>query len=164
MGRSTMSGPVMSRAGFLTGTDTVQAAVTTSTLTVPAFVDDGSDTYNGYVIPLDRAAGIAVTLPASTGSQAVYQFYIKTSVTSNSTTIKVANSTDVMNGSASIGGGTAALFGTLPASDTVTMNGSTTGGLIGSWVEVKDVAAGYWLVTALLIGSGTPATCFSATV
>lgn len=157
MASTTFSGPVTSTAGFITGTGAIAAAATAATLSV-------TSASNGQTIPLTRAAGIAVTLPAATGSQAVYRFYLTTAVTSNSTTIKVANATDVMNGAASVGGSTGNNFSTLPASDTVTMNGSTTGGLAGSFVEVVDYAAGFWLVRAALVGSGTPATPFSATV
>jgi hypothetical protein len=157
MGSTTFSGPVTSTAGFITGSGIVGTSVTAATLTVDS-------TMSGTIIPLNRAAGQAVTLPAATGSQAVYEFWVGTAVTSNSTTISVANATDVMNGSASVGGGTASVFGTLPASDRVNMNGSTTGGLVGSWVRVRDTAAGWWLVEAALVGSGTPATPFSASV
>ena len=157
MAITTFSGPVRSLAGFITGTDGV-STVTASTLAVTA-----AD-YNGQVINLSRAAGITVTLPAATGSNAVYTFEISTTVTSNSYKIQVANSTDVMNGFASVGGTTGAVFSTLPASDTITMNGSTTGGLIGSYVQVTDIAAGYYLVQGSLVGSGTPATPFSAAV
>jgi len=157
MGSTTFSGPVTSTAGFISGSGVVGTSVTAATLTVDS-------TMNGTIIPLNRAAGQAVTLPAATGSQAVYRFLVGTTITSNTSTISAANATDVMNGSASIGGGTGALFSTLPASDRLTMNGSTQGGLIGSYVEVTDVAAGYWLVNAALVGSGTPITPFSAAV
>jgi hypothetical protein len=157
MGTTTFSGPVVSNAGFITGTDVVAPSVTASTLAV-------TSDYNGEIIPLNRAAGIAVTLPAATGSQAVYSFFVGTTITSNSTTIKVANSTDVMNGIANVGGTTGVVYSTLPASDTITLNGSTTGGVAGSIIRVTDIASGIWNVTANLIGSGTPATPFSATV
>ena len=104
------------------------------------------------------------TVTAATGSKAVYTFIVATAVTSNSNVIQVANSTDTMNGLASVGGATAAIFGTLPASDTITMNGGTTGGLVGSYVQITDLAAGEYLVSAALVGSGTPATPFSAAV
>ncbi len=154
---TTFSGPVKSNAGFITGTDAVAPSVTTATLAVTA------DAYNGEVIPLNRAGGMTVTLPAATGSQAVFRFVVGTTFTSNGV-IQVANATDTLNGIASVGGTTASVFGTLPASDTLTMNGSTTGGLAGSFIEVVDIAAGDWLVTAYLVGSGTPATPFSAAV
>ena len=156
MAITTFSGPVRSLAGFITGTDAVIPAVTTSTLAV-------TSEYNGEVIPLSRAAGMTVTLPAATGSQAVYRFVVGTTFTSSGI-IQVANATDTMNGLASVGGGTASVFGTLPASDTITMNGSTTGGLAGSYIELVDIAAGDWIVRAALVGSGTPATPFSAAV
>jgi len=93
----------------------------------------------------------------------VYRILVGTTFTSNGI-IQVANATDTMNGLASVGGATASVFGTLPASDTITMNGSTTGGLAGSYIELIDVAAGDWIVRAALIGSGSPATPFSANV
>jgi hypothetical protein len=157
MASTTFSGPVTSTAGFITGTG-VNSTVTASTLTVTA-----AD-YNGQIINLSRAAGITATLPAATGSNAVYTFVVSTTVTSNSYKVQVANSTDVMTGSASVGGTTGSVFSTLPASDTLTMNGSTTGGLAGSYVQVTDIASGIYLVSAALIGSGTPATPFSAAV
>jgi len=157
MANTTFSGPVTSTNGFITGTG-VNSTVTAATLTVTA------DAYNGQTINLSRAAGITVTLPAATGSNAVYTFEVATSVTSNNNVIQVANATDVMNGFSSVAGTTGSVFSTLPASDTITMNGTTTGGLIGSYVQITDLAAGYYLVQASLVGSGTPATPFSAAV
>lgn len=157
MASTTFSGPVTSTAGFITGTG-VNSTVTSSTLAVTA-----AD-YNGQTINLSRAAGITVTLPAATGTNAVYRFVVSTAVTSNNYIIQVANATDTLNGLASVGGTTGNIFSTLAASDTLTMNGSTTGGLVGSYVEITDIATGEFLVSAALVGSGTPATPFSAAV
>ena len=156
MSITTFSGPVRSLAGFISGTDSLAASATAATLAV-------TDAYNGQIIPLNRAGGMTVTLPAATGSQAVYRILVGTTFTSSGI-IQVANATDTMNGLASVGGGTASVFVTLPASDTITMNGSTTGGLAGSYIELVDIAAGDWIVSAALIGSGSPATPFSAVV
>ena len=157
MANTTFSGPVTSTNGFITGTG-VNSTVTAATLTVTA------DTYNGQTINLSRAAGVTVTLPAATGTNAVYKFVVTTAVTTNSNIIQVANATDTMNGLASVAGTTGSVFSTLPASDTITMNGTTTGGLIGSYVQITDIATGEFLVTSALVGSGTPATPFSAAV
>ena len=163
MGITTFSGPVVSKAGFITGTDAVAESVTSATLVITS-ANGLADAYNGEVIPLNRAAGITVTLPAATGSQAVYSFLVGTTFT-GSGIIQVANATDTLNGFASVGGTTASLFGTLPASDTLTMNGTTTGGLAGSFITLRDVATGDWIVNANLIGTAvTPATPFSAAV
>ena len=157
MANTTFSGPVTSTNGFITGTG-VNSTVTAATLAVTA------DAYNGQTINLSRAAGIVVTLPAATGTNAVYKFVVTTAVTTNNYIIQVANATDTMNGLASVAATTGSVFSTLPASDTITMSGTTTGGLIGSYVQVTDIAAGEFLVTAALVGSGTPATPFSAAV
>lgn len=164
MGTTTFSGPVVSKAGFITGTDAVAASVTSSTLTITS-ANGLADAYNGEVIPLNRALGVTVTLPAATGSQAVYTFLVGTTFAGGTGgIIQVANSTDTFNGIANIGGAAGSVFGTLAASDTITMNGTTTGGIAGSVVTVRDIAAGDWLVTANLIGSGSLATPFSAAV
>jgi hypothetical protein len=159
MGTTHFSGPVYSDAGFVTGTGVVAPSVTASTLAV-------TDDYNGQIIPLNRAAGQAVTLPAATGSQAVYTFYVGTAITSNTTTIKVANATDVMQGSSlsvkATSGST--VYSTVAASDTITMDGSTTGGLVGSYIQLLDIGTGFWNVRGILQASGTLATPFSATV
>ena len=135
--------------------------VTASTVTVAA------DAYAGVPIVLDRAAGIAVTLPAATGSGAQYEFILKTTITSNSTTIKVANSSDTMIGPATLfqdAGDTVVGFLASGTSDTITWNGTTTGGIAGAKAVVRDVAANLWHVEVISDASGTEATPFSATV
>lgn len=135
--------------------------VTAATVTVEP------NAYGGVPIILDRAAGIAVTLPAASGSGASYEFFLKTTITSNSTTIKVANSSDVMTGQAVMGqdaGDTVVHFATAASSDTVTWNGTTTGGINGARCKVIDIAANLWHVEVISDASGTEATPFSATV
>jgi len=158
MANTTFSGPVTSTNCFITGTG-VNSTVTASTLAVT------SADYNGQIIGLSRAAGITATLPAATGTNSVYTFLITTTVTSNSYKIQVANATDVISGTLNVAGTTGTPFGTLPASDTITMNGTTTGGVAGSFVRLQDVASGIFVITGGgLIGSGTVATPFSAAV
>jgi len=157
MSSTTFSGPVTSTAGFITGTG-VNSTVTASTLAVTKAL------YNGQTINLSRAAGITVTLPAATGTNATYRFLVTTAVTSNSYKIQVANATDVIQGIINVAGTTGTPFGSLPASDTITMNGSTQGGLVGSYVEITDIATGVFLVSGSSLGSGTVITPFSAAV
>lgn len=157
MGQTTFSGPVKSDAGFITGVDSLTPAVTAATLTVDS-------SYNGKTILISRAAGTAITLPAATGTQAKYKIQLATTVASNSTTISVADATDIMQGQAVVTSATSGAFYTTATSDTITMNGSTQGGLAGSYVELTDVALNLWVVNAVLVGSGTVATPFSAAV
>ncbi len=113
------------------------------------------------------AAGLTLTLPAATGTGRVYEIEIHTTVTSNSVVIKVANATDVMQGTADIAqdsADTEVTFETASTSDTITLNGSTTGGIKGDRIVLKDIKTGFWQVNADLSGTGTEATPFSATV
>lgn len=161
---STFSGPINSTYGFQqAGVPLSQPAVTVTSSTLTAT----SDSHAGALVLLDRAAGITVTLPAASGTGAVYRFMVVTTVSSNSTIIKVANASDTMVGWVSTATTTAgnglheAAGGT---DDTITMNGTTTGGIAGSYIETQDVATNVWLVNGLLVGSGTLATSLSASV
>lgn len=136
-------------------------SATAATLTVTAASHDGK------IVVLNRAAGVTATLPAATGSGAIYRFSVGTTVTSNSDIVKVANATDVMAGALVVtdqADGSTATFGTVAASDTITLNGGTTGGLIGGLITIVDIASGKFSVTGTTVGNGTEATPFSATV
>ena len=161
MGQTTFSGPIRSLNGFIGPT----IAVTPLALTAAAFAL--TPEHAGETIVLNRAAGQALTLPAAMGTGAVYRFFVQTTITSNSTTIKVANSTDVMQGFAVVlqdGGDTVVGFETAADSDTITFNGTTTGGIRGALVELEDVASGLWSVNVRGAATGAEVTPFSATV
>lgn len=125
----------------------------------------------GKIVLLGRAAGgTTVTLPRATGSGDVYRIVVGTALASGSNIVKVANANDFMRGKSWLAAATNASFptsnsGTLATeSDTVTLNGGTTGGLPGDYVELTDVAKNNWHVECSLVGVGTAATPFSATV
>jgi hypothetical protein len=136
--------------------------VTAATLTADAAA------HGGVPIVLDRAAGTTVTLPAATGSGVLFEFIVKTTVTSNNHIIKVANATDTMAGVATLfqdAGDTTVGFASAGATaDTITMNGTSTGGIVGAFVRVRDIAATLWAVEMVSDATGTEATPFSATV
>jgi hypothetical protein len=122
----------------------------------------------GKTVTLNRAAGVAATLPASTGSGDKYRVLLGTTVTSNSTTVKVANVSDAFIGFSQIVSDDPATvkgFIAVPATDdTVTLNGTTTGGYVGDVAEFEDVALNVWHVRVIGKATGTEATPFSATV
>lgn len=137
---------------------TMQPIAATASLTLDR------DTHAGNVLKIDAAAGMTVTLPASTGKGDEYTIFVGTTVTSNSYVIQVTG-TDIFAGGIALStdiGGTNLL--TAATTDTITMNGSTTGGLKGSFVKVKDVASGIWMLEGFLQCTGTEATPFSAAV
>jgi hypothetical protein len=169
-GRSKIGGLVLGGVAVTaTGTEINRACdtsarivnATAATLTVTEAAHDGK------TITLNRAAGIAVTLPAAAGSGARFRFFIGTTVTSNATTIAVANASDTMVGGVLVlqdAGGTVAGFEAGSTDDTITLNGSTTGGIKGDEFIVEDVAANLWKVWGMVSGTGTEATPFSAAV
>lgn len=122
---------------------------------------------SGCVITVNRAAGSTITLPASAGTGRRYRFYVGTTVTSNNLIIQVANSTDIMSGIAWVaqdGGDTVVAFETGASDDTITMNGTTKGGIKGDTIELEDVTSGIWSVKVFASATGTEATMFSAAV
>ena len=168
MSSTTFSGPVTSTNGFvgaLTGDVTgrvIQApgANTAATLTVTAAMA-------GTTQVLRKASGIAVTLPAATGTGNKFTFVIGTTITSVGTTIKVANATDIMQGRAYvISDNSAAVLGYVAGAsdDTITFDGTTTGGYLGDSVEITDISAGIFQVLIFSKATGTEATPFSETV
>lgn len=139
----------------------------TQPITVSASVTLNRETYANNLINIAIASGCTITLPASVGNGDMYRFFVRTTVTSNNDIIKVANSTDVIQGTVDMstaGGVVGVSAGTTTTSDTITMNGTTTGGIIGSYIELTDASAGFWQLSGGLVYSGTVATPFSATV
>lgn len=134
---------------------------TAATLAVTAAAHDGK------VVTLNRAAGIAVTLPAATGSGARYFFVVGTTFT-GAATIKVTGD-DIMKGTAILftdGGDATVAFATAATSDdTITFAAdNSTGGIAGAYVELIDIAANTWFVSIVSDAAATEATPFSATV
>ena len=159
MASTTFSGPVTATNGFISGSG--------SLVTVDADVTLTSASHAGRTMLLDVASGATVTLPAASGTGNVYKFFVKTTVTSNDYIIQVASADDTMAGVAIVandGGATASIFETVAASDTITLHGSTTGGILGGQVELQDVASGVFSVVVRGAATGTEATPFSAAV
>jgi len=126
---------------------------------------------SGKTIRLDTAAGSVVTLPPAIGDGTRFHFVVTLAPSSNSHIIKVANANDTIAGVLSVSPTTIAGAVTLNTAeaaggtdDTISMNGTTGGGIVGSWLTLEDVKANLWAVRGQLVGSGTITTPFSATV
>jgi len=113
---------------------------------------------------MNRAAGVTLTLPPARGSQERYHVVVQTTFSGGSGIIKVANAADSMIGNVIMSTDTLAA-GSMQAppadSDTITMNGTTTGGAAGSQLTLIDVAANTWMVEGVLVCVGSAATPFS---
>jgi hypothetical protein len=144
--------------------DTSTRLVSASAATLAVTVAD----HDQKIIVLSRAAGgVTATLPAATGSGAVFRFLIGTPLSSGSYIIKVADASGVMRGTITVSDdtdGSTGTFGTVAASDTITLNGGTTGGKVGGLITVIDIANNTHSVTGATVGTGTEATPFGSTV
>lgn len=128
------------------------------------------DTHAGRLNVFNDSDGATLTLPAATGSGAVYRFLVAVTVTLNNDIVQVANATDEFVGTLyQIDTDTADAIAAYPALDadgfdTVTLNGTTTGGLQGDYFEIEDVASGKFAIRGTVMGTGIVATPLSAAV
>ena len=125
--------------------------------------------HDGKVIVLDRAAGIAVTLPTAAAGLR-FEFLVKTTFTGASS-IKSVVGTDIMIGHAIMGNDTdnsVVNFQSVAATtnDTIDLYGTanSTGGMAGQRIRISGLAAALWYVEIIGDAAGTEATPFANTV
>lgn len=143
----------------LDDTRTVTAAGGTETLTAQDC---------GQTILLDTAAGSVVTLPAATGTGCVYHFLVTVTNTSNDHSVVVVGNDEFIGGLISIGttadqtdAFTAADAGDV---DAIQMNGSTEGGVLGTYITVKDISTDNWGLSGIVISTDASATMLATGV
>ena len=110
-----------------------------------------------------------LTLPDATGSGNVYEFIVSVTMASNTYKIACPDANNTITGQIQYldeDGTAAESFPTVAASDTITLNGGTQGGLVGDTLTLIDIAADKWMVKGLMrVAAGAdPATPFSAAV
>ena len=172
MAQATFQGPVRSLNGFISQGPGTVVAVSGSALTIDPAV------HGGRIMNI-TAATTTITLPAvnvsadpngsGPGSDpntlnnqgVVYTFFLPTAAT----TVKVITAaSQYLLGSAilSTASGASNLYAANGTSTrSINLNGTTTGGIAGSYFTIVAVATGVYLVTGTLIGSGTLATPFA---
>ena len=170
MANTTFSGPVRSLNGFISfGPKAVVSLTADTSLTVAS--------HAGRVLLTNDADG-KFTLPSITSgsSSAVagtndynvlsnlgttYLFWVETLATDMD--IKT-DGTDKFYGAVYTGidsEETGETFVAAATNDVMTFNGTTTGGIVGSWIECTAIASAKYFVRGSLIGSGTIATPFA---
>ena len=177
MANTTFQGPVTSKNGFITtGPANVVDADSSVALTVA--------THAGRIVHNNAAGAVTYTLPAINANSdsavagpgadlnnlsnigASFEIFASITKTGN-LVVQVANSNDVMVGGAKFIDDTSdnmVGFETVAASDTITLNGTTTGGVTFAKIECTVLASGKWKVDVISGCTGTPATPFSAAV
>jgi hypothetical protein len=178
MARTTFQGPIRSLGGIYQQGPAAVVEITASTTLSP-------EAHGGRIIAVGGtlAAALTLTLPAinmtanpitsgpgqdpSTVNNegVVYTIWVPTTIATSSLKIGT-NGTDkyvgtiVMNdvdsdGAALVG------FSAAAANDFINLNGTTTGGVAGSWVQIFAIAANKYVVTGTVLGTGTVATPFA---
>lgn len=113
-----------------------------------------------YIV--NRPTGSEVTLSEAVGSGFTYQLVVGQAVTENEVVIKTSKAGEVFAGQAVGVVAAAAGWATEDDTNTITLDGSTTGGLPGDILWIIDIAPGVWMVDARL--KDASATPFSAVV
>ncbi len=177
MGTTTFQGPVVSKKGFFsTGPGNVVDADSSVSLTIAD--------HAGRIVHNDAAGAVTYTLPATNANSdsaiagpgadinnlsnvgATIEIFASVTKTGDMV-IQAANATDVMVGSAVFiddSSDNVVGFETASTSDTITLNGSTKGGVTFSKIVCTVLASGKWKVDVTSGCTGTPATPFSAAV
>jgi hypothetical protein len=151
--------------GQLSGVGAGVVDTTATLLTVTAA------SHAGKTVTVSSAAPIAITLPAATGTGNCFRFNIRVAATATASTIKCVG-TDIVSGAVHVStsatttnvAAIVAAFHSTATDDTITVNGTTLGGVLGDWFEIVDVKSGVFQVHGNTKATGAYATPFSATV
>ena len=180
MARTTFQGPVRSLGGFYQQGPASVVAITSSTTLNP--VD-----HAGRIIAVggSLAAAVTLTLPAinvtanpttsgpgqdpSTANNegVVYTVWVPTTISTSSLKIgTTSGSSDIYIGSllsvdSDSSGAVVGFSANGSSNDFINLNGTTTGGVAGTWIQIVAIAANKYMVTGVVVGSGSVATPFA---
>lgn len=177
MARTTFQGPIRSLGGIYQQGPSTIVEITSSTTLNP--VDHG-----GRIISVggSLAANVTLTLPtintsANSSSSGpgndpntannegvVYTIWVPTTISTSSLKIGTDGTDKYVGYVLSIDSDTSDAtrgFGAGATNDFINFNGTTTGGVAGTWVQIFAIAALKYMVTGVAVGSGTVATPFA---
>jgi hypothetical protein len=95
----------------------------------------------------------------------LYTIWVSTTISTSS--LKIAtNTTDLYVGSllsvdTDTSGAMVGFTANGSSNDFINLNGTTTGGVAGTWIEIRALAANKYAVTGVILGTGTVATPFA---
>ena len=125
-----------------------------------------SEAQSGSLCLFDRAAGIVFTLPTTPTPGTYYDFMVVTRITSNAAKIITGSGTEllignVVNVDTDTSNAVAAWTGNGSTHISVSMNGTTTGGIQGTKLRFTCLSSTRWFVEGIIAGSGVVATPFA---
>lgn len=180
MARTTFQGPVRSLGGFYQQGPASVVAITSSTTLNP--VDHG-----GRILSVggSLAANVVLTLPtidtsanpttsgpgqdpSTANNQGVtYTIWVPTTISTSSLKIgTTSGSSDLYIGTllsvdSDTSGAMVGFTANGSSNDFINLNGTTTGGVAGTWIQIFAIAANKYMVTGVVVGSSTVATPFA---
>jgi hypothetical protein len=178
MARTTFQGPVRSLGGIYQQGPATVVDITTSTTLSP-------EAHGGRIIAVggSLAAALTLTLPVINTSAnpvtsgpgqnpstpnnegVVYTIWVPTTISTSALKI-FAPSTNLFIGSlisvdTDTSGAVVGFTANGTSNDYINLNGTTTGGVAGTCIQIVAIAANKYMVTGTLVGSGTVATPFA---
>ena len=177
MARTTFKGPVRSLSGFISTGDVMGQALSAGTVDGGTDIT-GIDLYQGRCVTIGNTTTV-FNLPEIVSDSAVnpstlstigleYTFLLTANLSGETFTLNAGtaagrSTADVFQGTAQyVDTGDNSMEGFNAAgADTLTLDGSTRGGLGGSIVYCRSVGANIWLIQCALNGNGTMVTPWS---
>ena len=177
MARTTFKGPVRSLSGFISTGDVMGQALSAGTVDGGTDIT-GIDLYQGRCVTIGNTTTV-FNLPEIVSDSAVnpstlstigleYTFLLTANLSGETFTLNAGtaagrSTADVFQGTAQyVDTGDNSMEGFNAAgTDTLTLDGSTRGGLGGSIVYCRSVGANIWLIQCALNGNGTMVTPWS---
>jgi hypothetical protein len=178
MARTTFQGPVRSLGGIYQQGPAAVVEITASTTLSP-------EAHGGRIISVggSLAAALTLTLPAINVSTnpttsgpgqdpntlnnegVLYTIWVPTTISTSALKIGT-NGTNKFVGSITMNdvdtdGAALVGFTAAASNDFINLNGTTTGGVAGSWVRIFAIAANKYMVEGTVLGTGTVATPFA---
>ena len=177
MSRSTFQGPIRSLGGIYQQGPASVVAITASTTLDPV-------SHGGRIISVGGSLAAALTLTLPTISAAtnpitsgpgqdpntlnnqgvVYTIWVPTTISTSSLKIGTDGTDKYIGAVLSIDTDTtdaARGFVAGASDDFINLNGSTTGGVAGTWIQIYAIAALQYMVKGTVLGTGTVATPFA---
>jgi hypothetical protein len=177
MARTTFQGPVRSLGGIYQQGPASVVEITTSTTLSP-------EAHGGRIVAVggSLAAALTLTLPAINVSTnpvtsgpgqdpntlnnegVVYTIWVPTTISTSSLKIGTDGTDKFVGSLLSVdtdSSGAVVGFTAASTNDFINLNGGTTGGVAGTWIQIVAIAANKYMVNGMLNGTGTVATPFA---
>ena len=180
MAQTTFQGPVRSLGGIYQQGPATVVEITASTTLSPS-------AHGGRIISVGGtlAANLTLTLPAiNTTANPVtsgpgqdpntvnnlgvlYRIWVPTTIATSSVKIGVTSTTSnlfvgsLLSVDTDTSGAMVGFTANGSSNDFINLNGSTTGGVAGTWIEIFAIAANKYMVTGVILGTGVVATPFA---